>query len=89
MVITVDSGAVALKCADTYEENCKILVKQLTNGFGVLTDWESEMGRRVCYTHPKYPGDEFTIRTWNASELATKRVLIEYTIYREKVTSSS
>jgi hypothetical protein len=85
-VSEIMSGSVKLKCADTYEENCKILVKKLTNGFGVLTDWESDSGRRVYYTHPEYPGYEFHIRTWNVSEFNDNSVLIHYTVFREKLT---
>ena len=82
---TFDSGAVTVKNGDTYEEYCKILVRTLTKGFGVLTDWESEPGRRIYYTHPEHPGYEFTIRTWNVSELSEGRILIEYTTYRQKL----
>ena len=81
--VTVKSGDIRIKCGNTYEEYCKILVEKLTNGFGVLTDWESDVGRRVYYTHPKHPGYEFTIRTWTGSEFGD----VNYTIYREPTLS--
>ena len=60
-----EGGVKVIKKVKTYKEYAEKLVSVLSSKRGTLLDWESEMGDRIYYTDSKYPGYEFTIRTWS------------------------
>jgi len=72
----------------------EMIVKDLFKGRGTITDDVSEKGDRIYCTDSKYPGYEFTIRTWSFRSLKVNSdetvdmILDSYTIYAEKIKAS-
>ena len=76
----------------SWQDMAEMCVADLFKGRGTITDWESDMGRRIYCTDSKYPGYEFTIRTWSvraigdySEEKGQDMILDTYTITAEKV----